>query len=149
MKIDGLLHVNLRCTVDDLPKLERFYEAALDMKSGARPNFGRPGAWLYYNGEPFIHINAHFPEGSIVRSRKHSGSVDHIAFKCTGAREMRDRLVRNEIEFQEQNVPNAGYQIFIIDPIGTCLEFNFPNSEAITGANAGISPRSDLQSGSR
>jgi hypothetical protein len=43
---------------------------------------------------------------------------------------MRERLVRNGIEFQEQNVENAGYQIFIIDPVGTRLEFNFSNTEA-------------------
>ena len=132
MKIDGLLHVNIRCTPDDLPTIEQFYQNALGMKSGPRPDFGRPGAWLYYAGEPLIHVNAHFPEGSITKSRNHNGSVDHIAFKCSGAAQMRERLVRHGIEFQEQNVENAGYQIFIIDPVGTRLEFNFPNSEAPT-----------------
>ena len=37
--------------------------------------------------------------------------------------------MRKGIEFQEQSVENAGYQIFIIDPVDTRLEFNFPNSE--------------------
>jgi hypothetical protein len=130
MKIDRLLHVNIRCSPSDLAKLESFYEEALDMKSGPRPDFGRPGVWIYYENEPLIHVNAHFPEGSITKNRSHTGSVDHIAFKCTGATALRERLVRHGIEFQEQNVPNAGYQIFIIDPVGTRLEFNFPNSEA-------------------
>jgi catechol 2,3-dioxygenase-like lactoylglutathione lyase family enzyme len=130
MKIEGLLHVNIRCTRDDLPKLEKFYEDALGMKAGYRPDFGRPGAWLYYGAEPLIHINAHFPEGAVTKNRNHTGSVDHIAFRCTGSAELRERLVRNGIEFQEQNVENAGYQIFIIDPVGTRLEFNFPNAEA-------------------
>ena len=130
MKIDRLLHVNIRCTADDLPRLEKFYDDALGMKSGYRPDFGRPGAWLYYEGEPLIHINAHFPEGSIARHRNHTGSVDHIGFKCEDASELRDRLVRHGIEFQEQNIENAGYQIFLVDPVGTRLEFNFPNFEA-------------------
>ena len=130
MKIDRLLHVNIRCSSSDLPQLEKFYEGALGMKSGYRPDFGRAGAWLYYEEEPLIHINAHFPEGSIEKNRSHNGSVDHIAFKCTGAAELRARLVRNGIGFQEQNVENAGYQIFITDPVGTRLEFNFPNDEA-------------------
>jgi catechol 2,3-dioxygenase-like lactoylglutathione lyase family enzyme len=130
VKIDRLLHVNIRCSPVDLPKLEKFYEDALGMTSGYRPDFGRPGAWLYYDDEPLIHINAHFPDGSIQRNRNHSGSVDHIAFKCTESAALRERLLRNGIEFQEQNVENAGYQIFIIDPVGTRLEFNFPNSEA-------------------
>jgi catechol 2,3-dioxygenase-like lactoylglutathione lyase family enzyme len=130
MKIDRLLHVNIRCSPADLSILENFYENALGMKSGYRPDFGRPGAWLYHDDEPLIHINAHFPAGTIEKNRNHSGSVDHIAFKCTGSAEMRGRLVRNGIDFQEQNVENAGYQIFITDPVGTRLEFNFPNHEA-------------------
>src|SRR4051812_27676444 len=112
MKIDRLLHVNLRCSPGDLPQLEKFYENALGMKSGKRPDFGRPGAWLYYEGEPLIHINAHFAEGSIVKDRSHSGSVDHIAFKCNGSSALRERLARHGIQFQEQNVDNGGYQIF-------------------------------------
>ena len=108
MKIDRLLHVNIRCSPVDLPKLEKFYEDALGMTSGYRPDFGRPGAWLYYDDEPLIHINAHFPDGSIQRNRNHSGSVDHIAFKCTESAALRERLLRNGIEFQEQNVENAG-----------------------------------------
>ena len=130
MKIGGLLHVNIRCTPNDLPFLEKFYDDALGFKAGYRPDFGRPGAWLYYGDEPLIHISSHFEQGSIAKHRSHSGSVDHIAFKCTGSAEMRSRLIQNKIEFQEQNVENAGYQIFIIDPVGTRLEFNFPNSEA-------------------
>ena len=27
-------------------------------------------------------------------------------------------------------MPNAGYQIFLRDPVGNKLEFNFPNQEA-------------------
>ena len=130
MKIDRLLHVNIRCSPSDLHRLEKFYESALGMKSGYRPDFGRAGAWLYYDDEPLIHINAHFPEGSIEKNQSHNGSVDHIAFKSTGSAELRARLVRNGIDFQEQNVENAGYQIFIIDQVGTRLEFNFPNTEA-------------------
>ena len=130
MKIDRLLHVNIRCSPADLPRLEKFYQNALGMKSGYRPDFGRAGAWLYYEDEPLIHINAHFPDGSIEKTWYHNGSVDHIAFKCTGSAELRARLVQNGIDFHEQNVENAGYQIFITDPVGTRLEFNFPNREA-------------------
>jgi len=130
MNITGLLHFNIRCSTEDLPALERFYADALDMKAGDRPNFGFPGAWLYAGNEPLIHVSARFPDGSIAKDQKHTGSVDHIAFKCTGSAEFRERLQRNNIRFAEQNIENAGYQIFIIDPVGTKLEFNFPNTEA-------------------
>jgi extradiol dioxygenase family protein len=130
MKISGLLHFNLRCHPSDLAAVEKFYADALDMKAGYRPDFGFPGAWLYSGSEPLIHISARFPDGSIAKHQKHTGSVDHIAFKCTGAAQLRERLVGNGIRFEEQNIQNAGYQIFLIDPVGTKLEFNFPNSEA-------------------
>jgi len=130
MTITGLLHFNIRCSPDDLPAVERFYADVLNMRAGYRPNFGFPGAWLYAGNEPVIHVSARFPDDSIVKNEKHSGSVDHIAFKCTGSAEFRERLLRNDIRFAEQNIENAGYQIFLIDPVGTKLEFNFPNSEA-------------------
>src|SRR5947208_16108853 len=126
MKICGLLHVNIRCTEKDLPLLEKFYADTLGLKSGNRPKFAYPGAWLYYGDEPLLHINARLPDGSIAKHQKHTGSIDHIAFKCTGSADIRERLLSNGIEFQEQNVENAGYQIFVIDPVGTRLEFNFP-----------------------
>jgi hypothetical protein len=47
-----------------------------------------------------------------------------------GASEFRDHVRKLGVKFEEQNVPEAGYQIFLKDPIGTVLEFNFPNSEA-------------------
>ena len=34
------------------------------------------------------------------------------------------------VEFDEQNVPTAGFQMFVRDPIGNKVELNFPNSEA-------------------
>jgi hypothetical protein len=48
----------------------------------------------------------------------------------SGAAEFRDRVRKLGIKFDAQNVPDAGFQIFLKDPIGTVLEFNFPNEEA-------------------
>ena len=72
------------------------------------------------------HVGARFPKGSFVKD-KHSGSVDHIAFKASGAVDFRKRLKKLHIEFEEQNIENAGYQVFLYDPVGTKLEFNFLN----------------------
>ena len=53
--------------------------------------------------------------------------MDHIAWKASGAVDFRKRLKRLGIEFEEQNIENAGYQVFLYDPVGTKLEFNFLN----------------------
>ena len=47
-----------------------------------------------------------------------------------------------KIAYEQQNVADAGYQIFLRDPIGTLLEFNFPNSEAPAAMASGtLAPR--------
>jgi len=126
MKFEGFLHLNIRCSKDDLPAIEKFYGDVLGLKTGYRPNFTFGGVWLYDGDDPIVHVSARFPRGSFVRD-KHSGSVDHIAWKASGAVDFRKRLKRLGIEFEEQNIENAGYQVFLYDPVGTKLEFNFLN----------------------
>ena len=126
MKFQGFLHLNIRCAKSDLAAIEKFYGEVLGLKPGYRPPFMFPGLWLYDGDDPIIHVGARFPEESIVKD-KHSGSVDHIAFKASGAVEFRKRLKRLGVAFEEQNIENAGYQVFLYDPVGTKLEFNFLN----------------------
>ena len=128
MKLGGLQHVNIRCTPAGLPAIEKFYGEVLGLKAGYRPNFSGAGAWLYDGSHPVVHVSARFAEGSIAQN--HNGSVDHIAFNASGAAELRERLLRLGIAFEEQNVPNAGYQVFLLDPVGTKLELNFSSTEA-------------------
>ena len=118
MKFEGFLHLNIRCSPKDIPAIEKFYGDVLGLKTGYRPNFKFGGIWLYDGDDPVIHVSARFPQGSIVKD-KHSGSVDHIAFKASGAVEFRKHLKRLGIDFEEQNIENAGYQVFLYDPVGT------------------------------
>ena len=130
MKLNGVHHLNIRCAVSDLPAIEKFYDELMDLKKGDRPNFPNPGIWLWHDNHPLIHVSARCPDGFL--QEKHHGSVDHIAFGMSGASEFRERVRKLGLTFEEQNVPNAGFQIFLKDPIGTVLEFNFPNEEAPT-----------------
>ncbi len=124
MKFEGFLHINIRCAVEDLPAIEQFYSGVLGLRSGFRPNFSFPGLWLYDGDHPIVHVAARYPQGSFVADR-HNGSVDHIAWKASGAVEFRQHLKSLGLEFNEQNVQDAGYQVFLHDPVGTKLEFNF------------------------
>ena len=127
MKFEGFLHLNIRCSPEDIPAIERFYGDVLGLKTGYRPNFKFGGIWLYDGDDPLIHVSARFPQGSIVKD-KHNGSVDHIAFKASGAVDFRKHLKRLGIDFEEQNIKNAGYQVFLYDPVGTKLELNSSTS---------------------
>jgi catechol 2,3-dioxygenase-like lactoylglutathione lyase family enzyme len=129
MKLHGFNHVNIGCSARDLPAIEKFYAQTLGLRTGFRPNFPNSGAWLYNGDDAIIHVVVRYPEGWNGHEAREA-SFDHIAFTITGAAEFRERLVRLGIGFDEQNVPDAGYQIFLRDPVGNKLEFNFPNQEA-------------------
>jgi hypothetical protein len=88
-------------------------------------------------------VSGRFPAGSIVVD-KHNGSVDHIAFRATGAVEFRKRLKKVGVYFEEQNIPKAGYQVFLHDPVGTKLEFNFPATETPPELPSGTSAKMQM-----
>jgi catechol 2,3-dioxygenase-like lactoylglutathione lyase family enzyme len=143
MKFEGFLHLNIRCSANDLPAIERFYGEVLGLKKGFRPDFMFDGIWLYDGDDPIIHVGARFPEGSFVRD-KHNGSVDHIAFKASGAVDFRKRLKQLGVEFQEQNIKDAGYQVFLHDPVGTKLEFNFVNEHVPDAVPLGTTAQTNI-----
>lgn len=128
MKLNGVHHLNIRCAVSDLPAIEKFYGELMGLTKGYRPNFPGPGIWLWHDNHPLIHVSARCAEGFL--QDEHCSSVDHIAFGMTGAAEFRAHVQKLGITHDAQNVPNAGFQIFLKDPLGTLLEFNFPNEEA-------------------
>ena len=72
-------------------------------------------------------VAAHVEPSLKLETSPGVGSIDHIAWKASGAAEFRKRLKRLGIEFEEQNIQDAGYQVFLYDPVGTKLEFNIQN----------------------
>lgn len=142
MKFEGFLHLNIRCSTSDLPAIERFYGDVLGLKKGLRPDFRFGGIWLYDGDDPIVHVSARYPEASLIKE-KHNGSVDHIAFKASGAVDFRKRLHELAVEFEEQNIQGAGYQVFIYDPVGTKLEFNFLDEQVPDAVPLGTTARSN------
>jgi catechol 2,3-dioxygenase-like lactoylglutathione lyase family enzyme len=144
MKFEGFLHLNIRCAPEDIPTIEKFYGDVLGLKTGYRPNFKFDGIWLYDGDDPIVHVSARFAPGSIVKDQ-HSGSVDHVAFKASGAVEFRKRLKKLAIDFEEQNIENAGYQVFVYDPVGTKIEFNFLNEHVADAVPVGTTAEANLR----
>lgn len=130
MAIKGLHHINIGCRARDLPAIEKFYGEALGLKRGPRPDFPNDGLWLYSGDHPLVHVVVRFPDDWSGIDAKHS-SYDHAAYDVAGIEAFRERLTRLGIEFDEQNVPNAGFQMFMRDPVGNKVELNFPNEEAL------------------
>ena len=141
---EGFLHLNIRCAESDLPAIEKFYGDVLSLKKGYRPDFMFNGIWLYDGDNPILHVGARFATGSTIKDH-HSGSLDHIAWKATGAVDFRKRLKTLNIEFEEQNIKDAGYQVFLYDPVGTKLEFNFEKEHVPDAVPLGTTAGANLR----
>ena len=71
MGVKLLDHVNIQTA--DLAGTVDFYVDVIGLEQGARPTtIGRPGAWLYCNGRPLIHLieNERFSEEEIAQLRR-------------------------------------------------------------------------------
>jgi catechol 2,3-dioxygenase-like lactoylglutathione lyase family enzyme len=58
MQEDGMIHGMNHFTViaEDLDRTLEFYTGLLGLQMGPRPDLGFPGAWLYADGRPILHV---------------------------------------------------------------------------------------------
>ena len=117
--ISGLDHVNIETI--DLNLSVDFYKKILGLEPGWRPDFDVPGAWLYANDYPIIHL--------VVREKVYpapTGAIHHLAFIAEDAEQFKNLLANEGVEYQEAVVPDLNVtQYFIFDPNGVRLEINF------------------------
>ncbi|MEM8683030.1 MAG: VOC family protein, partial [Pseudomonadota bacterium] len=117
--IGGLDHINVETT--DLDSSIRFYEQVLGLTVGWRPSFDVPGAWMYVNDDPIVHL--------VLRDEINdgpTGAIHHVALKASGYAEARRRLEAEGLTFDVKVVPDLSVtQVFVDDPNGVKLELNF------------------------
>ena len=119
MPATALDHFNIYCK--DLARTVAFYEKYIGLRSGDRPNFTFPGAWLYAGDKAVLHLVS-----ESGRKEQGSGAIDHIAFECRGIDATVDQLKADKIEYDVRKVPGRPLQqVFIHDPDGVMLELNF------------------------
>ena len=128
MPIETLDHYSVR--TDDVAKTQRFYEHAIGLRSGPRPNFPFPGAWMYAGDRAVVHIIGVAAQDSASLeggdSRAGTGSFDHIAFMASDLDATRAHFSESKIDFRERTVPGlAVRQNFVVDPNGVKIELNF------------------------
>lgn len=130
MGLNALNHYTIRPA--DLERTKDFYVEVLGLEVGYRPPLAFPGYWLYCGGQPTVHLIGPRAqdEGKPPRRPGGTGLLDHIAFSCTGLAEMRERLRRHEVKYEERVIPrDRQTQIFLYDPDGVAVELNFPPNE--------------------
>jgi catechol 2,3-dioxygenase-like lactoylglutathione lyase family enzyme len=112
---------------DDLEATVAFYAEHLGLKSGPRPPFTFPGAWLYSeNGkEAILHVIAGRERRELVK-----GVIDHMAFTGRGLAATVAKLRSHGIGYELRRLPAYGtWQLFFHDPNGAKVEIDFDAAE--------------------
>lgn len=115
----------------EVDRMRDFFERAIGLENGPRPDFPFPGYWLYSEDKPLVHLAVDSTAGSaedgVVKS---SGPVDHVAFKGEDYDALMGRLKTAGVEFNERVVPgNTARQVFVHGPEGVTIEMQFPPLE--------------------
>jgi catechol 2,3-dioxygenase-like lactoylglutathione lyase family enzyme len=124
----------------DLQATRDWYVNVLGFREGPHPDFKFPVVWLYLGDQDVLHLtqggknvsdNRKAYLGQQSDAVHGSGVLDHVAFRCTGLREMMESLQRHKVEFRRRMVSDQGlFQLFMLDPNGVKIELNFSNTEA-------------------
>jgi catechol 2,3-dioxygenase-like lactoylglutathione lyase family enzyme len=119
MQIQRMDHFTI--VTDRLDETLAFY-ATLGLQAGARPAFGVPGAWLYAQDQPILHV---IEVPSMPEPRR--GALDHMAYRAQGLlattqwleeRGIPHRIIRTPAPFRM-------WQLFFVDPNGVDVELDF------------------------
>ena len=124
MQVKKLDHVNVHTA--NLAGMVEWYGRVLGMRSGERPPFAFPGAWLYCGGEPTVHLVG------VDEVPKTEGllQLEHFAFSATGLKEFVGRLDRDKVRYEARKVPRSGaVQVNVWDPDGNHIHVDFPPEE--------------------
>ena len=122
--ITRLDHANMRTTQLDV--MVEWYERVLGFKTGWRPNFPFPGAWIYIEDQPLVHMVE--VEGPIPKSD--NLTLEHVAFSAHGIEQFRAHLAAHRERCEEVRVPGTNIlQFNIWDPDGNHLHIDFDVTE--------------------
>ena len=125
MQIGRLDHVNLR--THRLEQMVEWYGRVLGMPTGARPDFPFPGAWLYADGVPTVHLNG----CDRVADQSSDLTLEHFALKAKGLATFVTKLERDGERFGVAVVPGAPIvQVNVWDPDGNHIHIDFAAAEA-------------------
>ncbi|WP_332825610.1 VOC family protein [Ramlibacter sp.] len=121
--IHGMNHFTV--IAEDLDRTLEFYTGLLGLQMGPRPDLGFPGAWLYADGRPILHVYTDRPVPA-----QRAGVIDHMAFTASGLKDIKARFDARGIPYDLRRQKGAGtWQLFCNDPSGAKVELDFEPHE--------------------
>lgn len=124
----------------DIEATAAWYVRVLGLRDGFHPDFKFPVKWLYAAERDVIHLTQ---GGAAVSANRQAylgqqstalagtGVVDHVAFRCSGLKDMMAHFQAVNVPFKTRRVDDQGlFQIFLFDPNEVKIELNFDGAEA-------------------
>jgi len=123
--IQSLDHLNIR--THQLDVMIAWYEKMLGFRSGPRPDFPFPGAWMYCGDLPLVHIVGVDQEpGADADDLK----LEHGAFGATGFDDFVAKFKEAGERYEIVHVPSFPIvQVNVWDPDGNHLHIDFHSDE--------------------
>lgn len=121
MNIGHIDHINISAPEALLDQVVDFYVRILGLKAGSRPDFSRPGYWLYAMDKPVVHLVE-----NAEKQPSENSCLDHFAFRATGLNATKAWLEANNVEYRQTKIEALKQtQLFLTDPAGNGVELNF------------------------
>ena len=120
MEVATIDHVNVE--TDELERSAKFYREVIGLKEGPRPDFDRPGFWMYAGEKPVVHIIKTDPNNKMLTGSK-DASISHFSLQIKDFQGSKDHLDALGIKYDLLDVPETKVrQIFLEDPEGVLIE---------------------------
>lgn len=119
-------HVNVRTA--KLDAMRAWYRDMLGMEEGPRPTFSFPGAWMYVDGHPIVHLVG---RDEAPTSGHADLNVEHFAISANGLADLLARLKAAGERHETRHVPGMPLvQVNVWDPDGNHIHIDFDAAEA-------------------
>ncbi len=126
MQVRRLDHVNIRTT--RLLDMVRWYEDVLGLRTGPRPNFPFPGAWLYAGDHAVIHLVGH--DGQPAVGSEVDLKLEHFAFAASGGAEFEGKLIETGQQYERVDLRGVNLvQFHLRDPDGNHVHIDVTTTE--------------------
>ncbi len=126
MKLGTLDHVNVR--TQNLEDMVAWYQRVLGLSQGKRPTFSFPGAWLYIDDKPIVHLVG---VDRSLPAQQEELRLEHFAISATGLTEFLARLKKDDLAYTLNKVPSFPIvQVNVWDPDGNHIHIDFHADEA-------------------
>ena len=124
MALQAFDHVNI--ITANLDGMVQWYEEVLGLRSGKRPNFPFPGAWIYLGDQAIVHL-----VGASAERQSLEPKIEHFAIRAEGLQDFLAHLDAHDTPYQLADVPGFGItQVNIHDPDGNHIHIDFDTGES-------------------